>query len=366
MTEIHQFLPVLRKGDATGDHTLRIRDVLSDMGIGSQVWCQHNDTRDRRLARDFREFDQYRSSRRSAEPTWVLYQASTGSPVADYVLARPEPKMIDYHNMSPAHLWEPWEPHRAVELEMGRRQLAALAKETQLALADSSYNELELIELGYENTAVVPILLELDDLATAADGAVVAQLEDEKARGGATWLFVSQIMPHKAHHDLIKAFAVYRRVFDPGARLYIAGFPGCLSYLDALKAFVARLGLDDAVRIHERVPQAAMMAYYTAADVYVSVSEHEGFSVTALEAMAHDLPVVAYGAAAVPATVADAGVVLRDKTPSVVATAVHRVLSDDGLRARLTANGRRRIQDFRLETTVAKLRSLISDLVATA
>lgn len=360
MTEIHQFLPVLRKGDATGDHTLRIRTVLREMGITSHVWCQHNDTRDRRLARDFREFDSYRPS----GPTWVLYQASTGSPVADYVLGRPEPKLIDYHNMSPAHLWEPWEPHRAVELEMGRRQLAAFAKETELALADSAYNELELLDLGYERTAVVPILLELDELATAADRNLVAKLEDEKARGGAIWLFVSQVMPHKAQHDLIKAFAVYRRVFDPQARLYIAGFPGCMGYHDALCSFVAKLGLEEAVTIHAPVPEAEKMAYYSTADVYVSLSEHEGFSVTALEAMAHDLPVVAYGAAAVPATVADAGVILRDKTPAVVATAVHRVLSDAGLRTALTTNGRRRIQDFRLAATTEKLRSLISDLVA--
>ncbi len=361
MTEIHQFLPVLRKGDATGDHTLRIRDVLRGMGIGSDIWCQHNDTRDRSLARDFREFDNYRPSGR----TWLLYQASTGSPVADYVLSRPEPKLIDYHNMSPPQLWEPWEPHRAVELRMGRRQLAALAKETELALADSEYNELELIELGYDNTAVVPILLELHELATAADGSLLRRLNDEKARGGATWLFVSQVMPHKAQHDLIKAFALYRRVFDPLARLYIAGFPGCLGYLAALEGFIGELGLADAVRIHAPVPEAQKMAYYTAADVYVSLSEHEGFSVTALEAMAHDLPVVAYGAAAVPATVADAGVVLRDKTPAVVATAVHRVLSDDTLRAQLTGNGRRRIQDFRLETTTATLQNLMRDLVAT-
>ena len=362
MTEIHQFLPVLRKGDATGDHTLRIRDVLRDMGIVSHVWCQHNDTRDRRLARDFRDFDNYRPS----GPTWILYQASTGSPVADYVLGRPERKLIDYHNMSPAHLWEPWEPHRAVELEMGRRQLAALAKETELALADSAYNELELIDLGYHNTAVVPILLELEELATEADTDLLRRLVDEKAGGGSTWVFVSQIMPHKAQHDLIKAFSVYRRVFDPQARLYIAGFPGCMGYYDALEAFVAELDLDDAVRIHAPVPEAEKMAYYAAADVYVSLSEHEGFSVTALEAMAHDLPVVAYGAAAVPATVADAGVVLRDKTPTVVATAVHRVVSDHDLRARLTANGRRRIQDFRLEKTADTLRSLIGDLVASA
>jgi glycosyltransferase involved in cell wall biosynthesis len=360
VTEIHQFLPVLRKGDATGDHTLRIRDVLRDMGIVSHIWCQHNDTRDRRLARDFRDFDAYRPSGQA----WVLYQASTGSPVADYVIARPEPKIIDYHNMSPSHLWEAWEPHRAVELEMGRRQLAALAKETQLALADSAYNELELIDLGYDNTAVVPILLELDELASTADPGRVRALEAEKAKGGATWLFVSQIMPHKAHHDLVMAFAIYRRVFDPDARLYIAGFPGCLGYLDAVREFVSALGLDDAVRIHAPVSEEEKMAFFTAADVYVSVSEHEGFSVPPLEAMAHDVPVVAYGAAAVPATVADAGVVLRDKTPSVVATAVHRVLSDGALRNQLTANGRRRIQDFRFETTAEKLRGLIRDLIA--
>ena len=57
-------------------------------------------------------------------------------------------------------------------------------------------------------------------------------------------------------------------------------------------------------------------------------SEHEGFCVPLVEAMGHGLPVVAYGVAAVPETVGDAGLVLPDKEPLRFAAAVHRVVAD--------------------------------------
>jgi len=76
---------------------------------------------------------------------------------------------------------------------------------------------------------------------------------------------------------------------------------------------------------------------------------HEGFCAPLLEAMHHKLPIVAYGATAVPETVLDAGIVLPSKSPVLVATAVQRVLSDEGLRAELVSAGLERAKAFSVE-----------------
>ncbi len=69
--------------------------------------------------------------------------------------------------------------------------------------------------------------------------------------------------------------------------------------------------------------------------MFVSLSEHEGFGVPILEAMAARVPVVAYGSTAVPETMGGAGIVLRTQDAATVAATVQAVFDDDDLRLRL-------------------------------
>lgn len=164
-------------------------------------------------------------------------------------------------------------------------------------------------------------------------------------------MFVGRVAPNKAQHDVVKAFAWYRRVFDAEASLTLVGGVSASSYWSALERFVDGLGLSGVVRLAGSVSEVELEGLYRSADVFVCLSEHEGFCVPLLEAMAHGVPVVALGAAAVPETLGDAGLVLGSKRPGLVAEAVARVVGDAGLRARLVAAGRRRLEDFSLART---------------
>ena len=155
-------------------------------------------------------------------------------------------------------------------------------------------------------------------------------------------------MPSKAQHDLVKALWAYRRLYDPTARLHLVGSTPSNRYLAALRAFIADLGLQGAVRIAGEVSDAALAAYFDAADVYVSASLHEGFGVPLLEAMHVGVPVVARSAGAVDGTVGDAGLLLDPAGPSVIAAAVRRVLTDQSLRDRLVVAGRRQVTEHTL------------------
>jgi glycosyltransferase involved in cell wall biosynthesis len=147
------------------------------------------------------------------------------------------------------------------------------------------------------------------------------------------------MLPHKAHQDVIKAFACARRMFDPDARLHLVGRESCPAYADALHRYVSALDLSDAVDFAGSVTSSELSAYYRSADVLVCCSDHEGFCAPLLEAMHYRLPVVAYGVAAVPETLLDAGIVLPSKSPVLVATAVQRVLTDGELRDELVRAG---------------------------
>ncbi len=194
---------------------------------------------------------------------------------------------------------------------------------------------------------MAPLLI---DMATAAppDAALSRRLASAKEEGGADFLFVGKVSPHKAQHDLVKMLAVYRRLYDGRARLHLVGTALGKTYEPALSAFIAELGLTDAVSITGSVSQEELESYFQMADVFVCASEHEGFCVPLVEAMGHGLPIVAYANSAIPETVRDAGLLLSSKEPLVFAASVHRVLSDERLRKQFVASGARRAEDFSL------------------
>ena len=368
MVAIHQVLPVFAPRDAIGNHTIAVQGALRAMGIQSEIIAGEVNPGAGHGARTVRDVQRRRAATLAGDgPTWLLYHASTGSAVADWLLGRPEPKLLDYHNITPTELMGPWELAVGVELEHGRRQLAELAGVVEWAIADSTYNERELVRLGYRRTAVVPILLDTSAFVGQVDEAALRLLlARQQAEGGHDWLFVSRLLPHKAQHDVIKAFAAYRRAYDPAARLSLVGAIGSSRYADALINFTEDVGLADAVRFTGSVSAGELEAYYRAAHVYVCLSDHEGFGVPLLEAMAHNLPIVAYSCTAVPETVGRGALLLDDKRPTIVAAAVARVLADTPLRQRLGEAARERIDAFSLGTSTARLEAVVTQVLADA
>ena len=357
---VDQVVPSLASRDAIGVHTLALTAALREAGFDSEIYygtCTPDVTE---LAHPVIELG------RATRGRWLLYQSSIGSPVYDIVAARSEPKLVNYHNITPAALLERWEPAVGYEVRLGRAQLERLAPESRLAVADSAFNEPELVAAGYTNTAVVPLLIEMTGGGIAPDPVLARQLADAKAAGGADLLFVGKVSPHKAPHDLVKMLAVYRRLYDPEARLHLVGSPLGETYARALGAFVEELGLAGAVTVTGSVDQARLEAYYSAADVFVCASEHEGFCVPIVEAMGHGIPVVAYGVTAVPETVGDAGLILPDKDPLRFAAAVDRVVRDGELRRRLAAGAAGRVAAFSLGRSRSRFVELIRQAVEAA
>jgi hypothetical protein len=90
-----------------------------------------------------------------------------------------------------------------------------------------------------------------------------------------------------------------------------------------------------------------LMACYAESDLFLCLSEHEGFGVPLLEAMVFGLPVIAYDAGAVAETLRGGGVLLEDKDPLEVAALIDRVLGDDALRAAVMRTQARALASLR-------------------
>ena len=333
---IHQVLPVLAERDAVGDHTIRLRNLLRAHGVQSEIFAADIHPGRRSEARPTRRLTEV------GDDAVLVYQASTYSDLAAELAGRANPLVVEYHNITPDELVAPFEPKVATELRIARRQVISLAPRAALGMAVSRFNADELLSMGYARTAVTPFLTSIADHAPGSS-------MERTGTSGSRWLFVGRLAPNKAQHDVVLAFAAHRRLFDPAARLRLVGTSASDSYCRFLVSLVDELEVAEAVDLVGSVTDAELDAEYSSADVFVCLSDHEGFGVPLLEAMAHGLPVVAFDAAAVPETLGDAGVLLPDKDPALVAAVVHRVVSDAELRGRLIGRGRARLDDFGLE-----------------
>ncbi len=356
MIAIHQFLPSLAPRDAQSQHHLHVRAALRSSGYVSEIYAGEAKGELKSEARPFREFDGNRES-------WMLYAHAIGSPVADFVRDRPEPLMLYFHNITPSSLFAPWEPSAAIKLGAGRRQLPALVARSRLSMANSEYSEAELIDLGARRTAVVPVMFDTANFASAPDPVMSQELTALASKGVVHLLFVGRLAPNKAQHRLVAAVAALRAGYDIDAQLHLVGGSASDRYERTIRSYVDALGLHNAVSFVGSVSPAVLASYYESSSVFVSASEHEGFCVPILEAWYHDLPVVALATTAVDETLGSAGARLRSNTPTRIAAAVARVVADRSLADTLRSRGRARLDEFSVERSKAKLLSAVRSVV---
>ena len=95
MAAIHQFVPMLHRHDAVGEHTLALQALLRAEGVASKIYSQIPDPH------TAEETSPYLDYEAEAEPGDVLvYQFATESAMARWLLQRDEPLVINYHRTS--------------------------------------------------------------------------------------------------------------------------------------------------------------------------------------------------------------------------------------------------------------------------
>ncbi len=335
---VHQLLAALAYGDAISNEALAIQRHLRRAGFESDIFAEHVHPR---MARDARPLWQYGDV--SSPDTVCLFHFSIGSAAARLIFHAPDRLVSIYHNITPAEWFLGFHPHLAGLCYHGRRELAAFAPRTELALGDSEYNRRELEAAGYAHTGVLPIVLDLDTYRRPASP-VVRRLYDD---GRTNIVFVGRVIPNKKIDDLIRVFALYQRLFDRHGRLLLVGdYRGQEKYYDRLQDLVRERHAEEVVFMGQ-VDDDELRAAYASADLFLCLSEHEGFCVPLLEAMAFGIPVVAFDAGAVRETLRGGGVLLRDKEPAAVAGLVRRILTDDSLRSRVLETQERAMAEVR-------------------
>ena len=324
--QVHQMLAALSYGDAIGNEALRIQEILREEGFDSDIFAEsvHPEMAGRaRKLWDYREV--------SSKDGLLILHFSIGAGVSTFAYHLPDPILLVYHNVTPARWFQAFHRHLAGLCYHGRRELQAFVPRVRLAVGDSEFNRSELEAVGFHPTGVLPLLLDSKRLEVPPNEVVLEMFDDEKTN----FLFVGRVIPNKCFHDLIKVFAFYQRYIDRNSRLLLVGeWVGFEKYYEALVRMVDDLALKDVV-FTGHVEDDDLVAYYQSADLFLCLSEHEGYCVPLIEAFRFGVPVMALDAGAVPETLGGAGILIREKRIDEIAMMAHAVVTDEELGRRI-------------------------------
>jgi len=315
---VNQWVPAAHRGDAIGDSARRVRDLIRGLGHDAEIYAL---TIDDELRDDVRAFADP-SSRRG---DLTIFHYALPSPMTAAFASLERGRILQYHNVTPAGYFAPYDPGLFRLASLGRQELATLVGHADLALGDSEFNRRELEELGFPHTGVFPIAV---DTARVTRRVHLPALEEILDDGLVNFLFVGRIAPNKKIEDHIKLAEVYKRYVDAYYRfIFVGRYDVVPRYYSMIRALMADYRL-----LHDRfiftgpVPDDELAVYYQHTAVYVSLSEHEGFCVPLVEAMATGVPVLAF---------------------------------NDDLRAQVIAGQRQRLADFGDERVARELSTLV-------
>jgi glycosyltransferase involved in cell wall biosynthesis len=343
---VHQLLSGAGPVDAVTAQALAYRRLFTEWGWGGADAAVHLDPRVNGSFLPPREL-------RAADEDVLLFHYSAYAPRLRPWLGRPNPKLLVYHNVTPArYLWG-YEPVVAIHCAVGRSQLPDFAGRVDLAAAVSEYNARELAAAGAAETAVVPILFEPTALGPPAD----------PPTGPPTVLCVGRLTPHKRQDLVLRAFALYRRAHAPDARLRLVGEALSERFRAQLADLAQRLA-PGAVTIESSLTPEELGDRYRAAHAFLTLSEHEGFCVPLLESFHFGVPVIARPIGGVPEVAGDAALLTDDEDLAVVAELLHLAVTDTDLRAELRRRGRERLAAFAPDATAAKLRAAVERITS--
>jgi L-malate glycosyltransferase len=335
---VNQWVPAAHKGDAIGDSARRMRGLLRRMGHASDLYAL---TIDDELKGDVRPFDDPASKQGDV----TIFHFALPSPMTEAFAQLSGTRLLQYHNVTPASYFAAYDPALFRLASIARQELSTLVGRVDLALGVSDYNRRELEAMGFEPTGVLPLAVDLSRITRPVKRPALDKILDDDF---VNFLFVGRIAPNKKIEDHIRLAEHYKRYVDAYYRfIFVGKYDAVPRYFATIRALMSEYRL-----LNERfvftgpVPDEDLAVYYRHAAVYISLSEHEGFCAPLLEAMAADVPVLAYSAAAVPETLGGAGVLFAPKDMEYAAELLGSLTFDDDFRRSVIARQRRRLADF--------------------
>jgi glycosyltransferase involved in cell wall biosynthesis len=348
--EINQFLPTISPRDAIGNEVLEIKKILTNWGYPSGIYAEN--IHPTLKAKKFPEY-----SKNASKDNIALFHFSIGSDISYYVKKLPDKKIIRYHGITPPQYMTGTNQYLLELLRQGREQLLSFPSVTQLALANSRYTEIELHEMKFSNTAILPLILNFE-VYKKFNKDILLKYDDDYVN----IIFTGRIIPQKRQDDLIKIFYYYQKI-NPKSRLILIGNADNFKrYYTSLLNLIKRLQINNVI-FTGSVSTEDLVAYYKLADIFLCMSEWESFCVPLVESMYFNVPIIAYNATAIPQTLGDGGFLINKKNYLEIAELINILIEDRTLREIIIKKQKKRLNEFTYEKNMERLKMVLNKVM---
>ena len=243
-------------------------------------------------------------------------------------------------------------PHRHAWLRAPIRYLLKRADK----LVGQSRNTLEHVEDIYgvrRPSELIPLGIERPPPATAAR-AELGIPED-----AFVMVTVGRVVARKATVKLVEALQAAER---PDAHLLIVGEG---PDTDAVRRAAAAAGIADRVHLAGQLSEERKFRALASADIFVSTSQHEGFGLVFLEAMAYGLPIICFdhGGQTDFLKSGETGFVVRLNDLASFTQAIVQLHDVAPLRERMGRTNAQRVEDYFIDSCARRYETVFEDAV---
>jgi len=336
MIQIHQYSPSVSLGDGVSNSIFFIQKLLRHQGYHSEIYAVHFPDS---LTGLIKPANKYQCNDKQI----ILYHFAMGHDYADWIENNSDKKILIYHNITPANFFTPDSNNYIYSLK-GREMLQHWSEISLFdgAIGVSDYNSQELLDLAYQNVKTIPLLVDIEKIYQQSwDKAIVTQNQD-----CFTLLFVGRLSENKCQHHLLEILNRLIYMIPGPVELLIIGSTTSPDYKNKLQQLIDDLNLDGYVKIIGKVTNGQLYGYYHSADIFISMSEHEGFGMPLIEAMLFDIPVLAFESGSIANTMGTGGIIFEKKDYEAIAACISLINKNPAFRRQIIASQRENIKRF--------------------
>ena len=346
----------LHEGDATSTHTFALTRLLQSQGVDVRIHC--NDPVGP-LPPDIQQLAHATHLDDNVPVAdLTILQYPFWYPLAERFREVPGIRVFWYHGVTPPALWgTDTQRDLLTRAEAGTE----LAWNAHLAVTTSPFTAQELHRhSNYPQGRIrtVPLGVDIAAFRQKPPPPVLHSLRRKwRLESKRVLLYTGRVAGNKRIDLLIQTLAYLKDIYSDLHLLVVGDTKSTSAYREMaakLGAQAGQLGLTSLMTFTGRV--SSIEPYYHLAEIYVSASQHEGFGVPLIEAMAAGVPVIASASGAMPwvlsAQAPDAeaaGLLFPAGDVDALAGQIIRVLEEPALRKTLIERGYRRVADFSQE-----------------
>lgn len=348
---IIQALDALDYGDGVSNDVINKYHLFKEMGYDAEIFSKWANERVDKYRKDI-------SLLNVKADDILLHHFSGKSHILNEILNAKCTKILVYHNITPSYFFQDISNKRS--LNEGEEQLKKIADRYDCLIADSEFNAECIRQIGIQKEIeIVPIFIDFNEIDRYKKNDY-----SQKNKSELTFLFVGRVAPNKKHEDIIDVFDCYYKDISCNSKLiFVGNYADNMNYYNDLKSKISRLNLSESIIFTGKVDTAELYDYYLNADVFICMSEHEGFCIPLLESMYCGLPTIAYNAGAIGSTMGGAGILVNNKSPERIARLIYTLITSYDLRTQIIEKQIKWTKNFSKETIKEKLDLLLKKCV---